>query len=78
MFAGDKLNTMVETALRTLKILMESLILKQEHRVLEQAYKQKLNFEALKITKQSKQHEIQIEQLKKILVRCKRCYEAKY
>jgi hypothetical protein len=45
---------MVETALRTLKILMESLILKQEHRVLEQAYKQKLNFEALKITKTSK------------------------
>lgn len=61
LFAGEKLDTMVETALRTLKILMESLILKQEHRVLAQAYKQKLDFEAQKITKTAQRHEIQIE-----------------
>lgn len=49
LFAGKKLGRMVETALRTLRILMESLILKQEFQVLEEAYRQKLNFEALKI-----------------------------
>ena len=54
LFAGRRLATMVETALRTLRILMESLILKQEFQVLEEAYRQKLNFGALKITKKAK------------------------
>ena len=39
LFVADKLDEMVKTALRTLRILMESLILTQEHKIIAQAYK---------------------------------------
>lgn len=55
LFSGDKLDTMVETALRTLELLMKSLLLTQEHSIIAAAYKQKLDFKTLNITKVEKQ-----------------------
>lgn len=69
---------MVEIALRTLQLLMESLLLNQEHSIIAAAYKKKLDFQGLGITKVEKQQEIMMEQLKKILTRCKKMYEAKH